>query len=183
MASLVESPAAGLRRPTPLQQAYAKRCPRAPGWVLRRQSPLQDLFARRERIALVPLRPALRELQQGRCFYCGDRLSGAGEVDHFIPWSRYPDDGLDNLVLADRGCNGAKRDLLASARHVRRWRERMESPAVPEVAAAERWPRHPETTLGVARAVYLRLPTGSPLWDSATSFVPAKPPELVGVMG
>jgi len=146
------------------------------------ESALEDFLFGRERIALVPLRPALRELQEGRCFYCGDRLSAAGEVDHFIPWSRYRDDGLDNLVLADRGCNGAKRDFLASARHVRRWRERMESPAVPEVAAAERWPRHPETTLGVARAVYLRLPAGSPLWDSARSFVPARPTELMGVV-
>jgi hypothetical protein len=90
---------------------------------------------------------------------------------------------LDNLVLADRGCNGAKRDFLASARHVRRWRERMESPAVPEVAAAERWPRHRETTLGVARAVYLRLPAGSPLWDSARSIVLAEPLELAGAVG
>jgi hypothetical protein len=110
-------------------------------------------------------------------------LGGVGEVDHFIPWSRYRDDGLDNLVLADRGCNGAKRDFLASARHVRRWRERMESPAVPEMAAEERWPRHPETTLGVARAVYLRLPAGSPLWDGAGTFVPADERELVGVVG
>ena len=139
------------------------------------ESALEDFLFGRERIALVPLRPALRELQEGRCFYCGGR-------HYFIPWSRYRDDGLDNLVLADRGCNGAKRDFLASARHVRRWRERMESPVVSEVAAAERWPRHPETTLGVARAVYLRLPAGSPLWDSARSFVPARPTELMGVV-
>ena len=136
------------------------------------ESALEDFLFGRERIALVPLRPALRELQEGRCFYCGDR-------HHLTPWSRYRDDGLDNLVLADRGCNGAKRDFLASARHVRRWRERMESPAVPEVAAAERWPRHPERTLSVARAVYLRLPAGSPLWDSARSFVPAERGALV----
>src|SRR5207249_11899805 len=33
------------------------------------------------------------ELQEGRCFYCAERLaSRAGQtpdVDHFIPWSRY----------------------------------------------------------------------------------------------
>jgi len=140
------------------------------------ESALEDFLFCRERIALVPLRPALRELREGCCFYGGDRRQSTA-------WSRYPDDGLDNLVLADRGCNGAKRDFLASARHVRRWRERMESPAVPEVAAAERWPRHPETTLGVARAVYLRLPAGSPLWDLARSFVPSEKEELVKVVG
>jgi hypothetical protein len=110
-------------------------------------------------------------------------LRGVGEANHFIPWSRYRDDGLDNLVLADRGCNGAKRDFLASARHVRRWRERMESPAVPDIAAVERWPRHPETTLGVARAVYLRLPAGSPLWDGPGSFDPSDPGVLSGAVG
>lgn len=110
-------------------------------------------------------------------------LRGVGEANHFIPWSRYRDDRLDNLVLADRGCNGAKRDFLASARHVRRWRERMESPAGPEVAAAERWPRHPETTLGVARAVYLRLPAGSPLWDTTGSFPHSDRREFEAVVG
>jgi hypothetical protein len=59
----------------------------------------------------------------------------------------------------------------------------MESPAVSEVAAAERWPRHPETTLGVARAVYLGLPDGSHLWDSVKSFVPSEKSELAGVVG
>ena len=29
--------------------------------------------------------------------HCGDRLSDAWEVDHMITWSRYPDDGLDNV--------------------------------------------------------------------------------------
>jgi hypothetical protein len=36
-------------------------------------------------------------------------------VDHFIPWSRHADDGLDNLVAADARCNGQKRDFLAAA--------------------------------------------------------------------
>jgi hypothetical protein len=136
------------------------------------ESALEDFLFGRERIALVPLRPALLELQEGRCFYCGDRRQ-------FIAWSRYRDDGLDNLVLADRGCNNAKRDFLASARHVRRWRARMDSAAVPEVAKTERWPRHPETTLGVARAVYLRLPADSLLWDGCESFLRADRATLV----
>jgi len=55
--------------------------------------------------------------------------------------------------------------------------------AGPEVAAAEPWPRDPETTMGVARAVCRRLPAGGELWDSARSFVPAEKRELVGVVG
>jgi hypothetical protein len=45
-------------------------------------------------------------------------------VDHFLPWSLYRLDVLPNLVAADTGCNGRKRDWLASAEHVERWRLR-----------------------------------------------------------
>src|SRR5213080_2876385 len=52
------------------------------------------------------MRGPIIELQEGRCFYCAEGLaSRAGQtpdVDHFIPWSRYPDDGLENLVVAAR---------------------------------------------------------------------------------
>src|SRR5437867_3032664 len=59
-----------------------------------------------ERVPLERVRGPIIELQEGRCFYCAERLaSRAGQtpdVDHFIPWSRYPDDSLENLV-ADFG--------------------------------------------------------------------------------
>ena len=35
-------------------------------------------------------REILREHQGRECFYCGGRVTGAGALDHFIPWSRYP---------------------------------------------------------------------------------------------
>jgi len=42
----------------------------------------------------------LHALQGGRCFYTNQRLSvagpNAGEVDHFIPWARYPFDSPFN---------------------------------------------------------------------------------------
>ena len=56
-------------------------------------------------------------LQEGRCFYSGDKLSkpSAGEVDHFIPWARYPFDSPFNLVLASRKINNSMRDELKPA--------------------------------------------------------------------
>src|SRR5207244_6651216 len=46
-----------------------------------------------ERVPLERVRGPIIELQEGRCFYCAERLaSRAGQtpdVDHFIPWSRY----------------------------------------------------------------------------------------------
>ena len=72
-----------------------------------------------ERIPLDPVRRPLRELQENRCFYCDGRMAGAADVDHFIPWSRYPDDTLDNLVAAHPRCNNSKRDFLAAVDHPR----------------------------------------------------------------
>ena len=66
------------------------------------------------------------ELQSGRCFYSGDKLQGprAGEVDHFIPWSRYPFDSPFNLVLASRKLNNAMRDQLKPIDWRDRWLRR-----------------------------------------------------------
>lgn len=63
------------------------------------------------------------ELQAGRCFYTGDRLAAptAGEVDHFIPWARYPFDSPFNLVLASRKVNNKLRDSLKPAEWCTRW--------------------------------------------------------------
>src|SRR5437773_10011248 len=52
-----------------------------------------------ERVPLECVRGPIIELQEGRCFYCAERLASRAvqtpDVDHFIPWSRYPDDGLE----------------------------------------------------------------------------------------
>jgi len=65
----------------------------------------------------------LRDLQDGRCFYCQRRLPSAAAVDHFIPWSRYPRDLAHNLVLAHGACNSRKSDLLGGEAYLERWAE------------------------------------------------------------
>jgi len=134
--------------------------------------------ARREAIA--HLAGPLGELQAGRCFYCAAKLSARAAVDHFVPWSRHPDDGLDNLVVAHAPCNGEKRDHLAAAEHVERWAERMQRQEgdLGTIAAVTRWQREPERTLGVARSIYLRLPASARLWQLEDRFVPADAPRL-----
>jgi 5-methylcytosine-specific restriction endonuclease McrA len=133
----------------------------------------QFLFGTR-REAIAQLREPLVELQDGRCFYCCARLRGRTEVDHFVPWSRHPDDGLDNLVAAHGACNGRKRDHLASADHVDHWVSRLckKTGDLAEIAGAVRWGRQPERTLGVASAIYLRLPPDARLWQRGERFVP-----------
>jgi len=65
------------------------------------------------------LRDGLAELQEGRCFYCGALLTQKCQVDHFLAWSRWPNDAVENLVLADQ-CNAAKSDHLVAPEHLQR---------------------------------------------------------------
>ena len=76
------------------------------------------------REALAQFRPILLDLQHGSCFYCEASLKETGEVDHFIPWSRYPVNLGHNFVLAHRKCNGSKSDRLAAAIHLEHWCQR-----------------------------------------------------------
>lgn len=119
-----------------------------------------------ERVALDSVRGPLLDLQEDRCFYCDRRIATGAEVDHFLPWSRYPDDGLDNLVATHPDCNSSKRDFLAAAEHVERWRARTAVLGDDLVAIARDsgWRRDDARTLAVARTLYLRLPDSVQLW-------------------
>ena len=144
----------------------------------------QFLFGgRRETIA--HLATPLLQLQDGNCFYCRKRIGGKRQVDHFVPWSRHPDDGLDNLVVTDASCNGAKRDHLAAAGHVERWAERNRQRQVElaQIADLEEWSHRPLRTLNVARSIYLRLPTNARLWRIERQFVAVDAPRLRSVLG
>jgi hypothetical protein len=48
-------------------------------------------------------------------------LGAKTDVDHFVPWSRYPVDLAYNFVLAHASCNNQKRDRLAALGHLERW--------------------------------------------------------------
>lgn len=113
------------------------------------------------------LRSLLRETQQGRCFYCAAPLgSRPTQVDHVLPWSRWPNDAVENLVLADRACNGDKSDRLVVARHVERWLDHVEGrgPVLAERASVHGWETSPERSVALMRAGYAHIPAGSPLW-------------------
>ncbi|HBL18302.1 MAG TPA: hypothetical protein DD417_16505 [Elusimicrobia bacterium] len=127
-----------------------------------------------DRTATLRLLPGLRELQDNRCFYCDSRIPSKPEIDHFIPWARYPDNGIENLVVAHDRCNGSKKAFLAFSDHVQRWAERMERIGgdLQEIAGQQSWERHPELTLGVARGIYLNLPADAKLWKEGRTFTP-----------
>ena len=96
-------------------------------------------------------------------------------VDHFIPWARYPDNNLANLVVAHTTCNGKKRDFLSATEHVERWGGRLAEASetrseLAAIAGVARWPWRPEVSLSVARGVYLRLPSDARLWVEGDRF-------------
>jgi len=96
--------------------------------------------------------------------------------------------GLENLVVAHARCNAQKRDFLAAAAHVGHWRARTRSGSpvsaeLDRVGEAIGWTRHPDRTLGVARAIYLRLPEDARLWLRGEEFVIADRPALEAALG
>jgi len=82
---------------------------------------LDEFLFGAQRISLQRVRGPLTEAQGHACFYCADRLSTRSAVDHFLPWSRHPDNTIDNLVAAHSACNSAKSASLASLPHLAHW--------------------------------------------------------------
>jgi 5-methylcytosine-specific restriction endonuclease McrA len=131
-----------------------------------------------DRTPTAKVRAGLWEIQDRRCFYCEGRVADPShaDVDHFLPWSRYPDDGLDNFVIADKSCNRWKSNSLAASEHLARWARRFqEHPSdcsqLTELGAESKWARGGSKTLSVARAIYLRLPKDARLWLRGKDFV------------
>lgn len=78
------------------------------------------------RVQLDAVRFPLLDLHDNRCFYCDGRMDPKVDVDHFIPWARYANNGLDNLVPSHQKCNNQKRDFIAAEDHLERWTGRIE---------------------------------------------------------
>ena len=153
-------------------------------------SELESFLFGSARVSLEKARNPIWELQERRCFYCGDRIAKAssGEVDHFVPRARYPDDGLHNLVVAHRKCNNNKRDILASSGHVENWAARNGTACgvhadLTAIAGEIGMEADREKTLGVARGIYLSLPVGAMLWEGCDSMVAADPGRLRVALG
>lgn len=109
-----------------------------------------------ERTSLEAYRPILVDVQKGACLYCQKPLSGKTQVDHFVPWSRYPAALGHNFVLAHDRCNNAKSDFLAAEIHLASWIERNKSHQVElqERLVASALPCDLKATVHIAKWVY-----------------------------
>jgi hypothetical protein len=169
----------GLVRLSPLLKPMIQRC-----WTLLvakfnrlEVSRLEEFLFGEKRISLTGTRDFFRELQANRCFYCEKRLDSQSEVDHFIPWSRHPNNAVENLVIAHANCNHDKRDYLASAEHLSHWIERMRPGSIDRnqmdsFALAQNWDTCPNRSRNITSAIYLNLPSGYNLWHGIRSFLP-----------
>jgi hypothetical protein len=139
---------------------------------------LSDFMFGSGRAPLDVYRPVLVEYQSGRCFYCLRPLQDKADVDHFIPWSRYPVDLGHNFVLAHSACNAQKSDRLAAVEHLERWCGRNEIHGA-ELARefTARGIIHDEvTSLGVASWAYGQAQAaGSLVWSNGNQLVALSP--------
>ena len=95
--------------------------------ILGQHTDLTEFLFGAQRATLSKYAPVLKEIQSNTCFYCHKNITdNKGEVDHFVPWSRYPVDLGHNFVLAHSSCNNDKRDMLAGINHLEHWVERNE---------------------------------------------------------
>jgi hypothetical protein len=64
------------------------------------------------------------------------------------------------LVVTDPRCNKDKRDFLAAADHVDRWRKSRSGGAtsrLADIAKSANWETHAPRTVGAVRSIYLRM--------------------------
>lgn len=88
---------------------------------LGKRDDLESFMFGTSRDTLVKTREVLMGLGENKCFYCNKPLRKNIDVDHFIPWSKYPRDLTHNFVLSHTDCNRSKSDMLAAFTHLYKW--------------------------------------------------------------
>jgi hypothetical protein len=141
------------------------------------ESRLEKFLFGAERAGAAKLAPALREFQNNKCFYCGKPFgvtSKLPEVDHFVPWARFPNDGLANYVLAHSACNGSKSDHIAAIDHFAEWMRRNHSATelsdLQHIAVAHNWDLKSQESVNIAKTLYLRLQPEVELWEGVERY-------------
>lgn len=154
------------------------------------ESKLESFLFGAERVGAAKLTPALREFQDNKCFYCDKAFGGASklpEVDHFVPWARFPNDGLANYVLAHAACNGSKSDHIAGVVHFAEWMRRNHSARelsdLQQIAAKNSWALKQHESVNIAKTLYLRLQPESELWEDVERYKQVDLGEVRKVVG
>jgi 5-methylcytosine-specific restriction endonuclease McrA len=138
--------------------------------ILGESEDLYEFLFGSERASLQPHTEMLRDIQSGMCFYCLRRIDAKAQVDHFVPWSRYPLDLAHNFVLAHASCNESKSNLLASVEHLERWCARNIKRGLQERFAERRFLYDLGASRAITRWAYgLAEQGGSKVWRSKSA--------------
>jgi len=154
------------------------------GGVIGEAGDLEAFMFGLARASLEPARDFLAKLQSRRCVYCKESIGAAGEVDHFVPWSKYPRDLAHNFVLAHAACNRSKSDMLAGLAHLEHWCQR--NAEYGETIGGELGERgflvDSECSLVVARWAYRQaVGTGAHAWTMSARLEPIGPEYLAAL--
>ena len=158
-----------------VQGAWARFVRKQNPNLLGEKAELREFLFGAERSTLLSARKPLLEFQDGSCFYCRRRIRENPEVDHFIPWSRYPTDLGHNFVVAHQACNSRKSDHLAADKHLERWLARNQNHALElgqrfETAGI---PHHHMNSTRIAHWAYQRVEERKGLvWKHGRELVP-----------
>lgn len=142
------------------------------------ESDLAEFLFGAERTVLPGLRAVLKDVQSNDCFYCKAKLREGGDIDHFVPWSRYPLDLGHNFVLAHATCNRSKRDFLAAACHLDRWHKRNQlyGKSLSQEFDTRGILHNLEATEKIAAWAYSQAQSaGANLWLKSTDLIPIDP--------
>ena len=154
------------------------------------EAKLQQFLFSTNRLSTTKINEQLTELQNGLCFYChksvGKAEKNKPEVDHFIPWSRYPNDSLANFVVAHRVCNAHKKDFLAYEEHLNNWVARFKDQSIMTdintIAQDNNWDVGDSVSQNIGRAIYLNLQGGIDLWKIDKSFTSLNKPRIQQIL-
>lgn len=143
------------------------------------ESRLEGFLFSSKRAPAAKIAAPLREIQNDRCFYCAHRFATTDKkkpvVDHFIPWSRYPNDGLSNYVLAHSECNCSKSDHLPSVEHFSQWMDRNHDRELmldmETLAKDNFWDLRQKESVTIAKNIYLRLKPELELWSGIDCYM------------
>ncbi|WP_458317231.1 HNH endonuclease [Mycolicibacterium brisbanense] len=118
----------------------------------------------RDRTALAVVRAPFKEAFGPHCFYCDTHLPDDNPIDHVLPWSLVGIDGLANLVLACRRCNGDKTNALPAISIVGRALDHKRCDKLEQISDEIRWPTERMRVVAAARGIYRGQPSGVPTW-------------------
>lgn len=131
-------------------------------WVEKRNAQVRGSDALREhlfggeRANIEAVRKPMLDLQEGKCFYTGEKIQRASHIDHFIPFSLARYEAVGNLVVCSVAVNLKWSDRLKPTKDFRKWRQRNEeqSPQLEHIARACNLRWDPRATLAVAEWAY-----------------------------